>query len=419
MPSLPARPSREHLRKQAKHLARERSLALAAAQRQLAADYRFRTWAQLMRHVAEVRGEMPAARPLFAAVRAGDVDAVRRQLAAGENPRLDDGRETVLHAAARRGPLELVEALIEGGALTWQRDRAGRLPLDVARRGRARERAAIVRVLDERFIADASFRAAVDAIHAGDVAGLAKLLDAEPRLLRERIMGPEVYRKVQRHQYFLDPKLFWYVANNPTLIDRMPPNIVDVARVMIERGVDRADLDYALELTMTSSVAREQGHQLPLMRALLAAGARANRQSIAMTAAHRELDALRALVAGGQPMTAPIAAALGADDELRALLRGADRDDVQAAFGLAVINGRLEAARFALEAGADVSAYLPVHAHSTALHQAAIANNVPLIEFLLAHGARRDLRDTLWSATPLDWANHFNLAEAQAALRVR
>jgi Ankyrin repeats (3 copies) len=355
-------------------------------------------------------------RPLFAAVRAGDVGAVRRLLAQGENPRLDDGRETPLHVAARRGPLELVEALIEGGAFTWQRDRAGRLPLDVARRGRARERAAIVRLLDERFIADPSFRAAVDAIHAGDAAALAALLDAEPRLLRERIMGPDVYRRVQRHQYFLDPKLFWFVANNPTLADRMPPNIVDVARVMLDRGVDQADLDYALGLTMTSSAAREQGLQLPLMRTLLAAGARADRATILSTAAHRELGALRALLDGGQPMTAPIAASLGASDELRELLRDADRDDVQTAFGLAVINGHLEAARLALAAGADVDAYLPVHAHSTALHHAAGEDNVAMIELLLEHGARRDLRDTLWNATPLDWAIYGKRRAARAAL---
>ncbi len=353
---------------------------------------------------------------LFAAVRAGDVGAVRQLLAAGENPRLDDGRETALHAAARRGPLALVEALIEGGALTWQPDRAGRLALDVARRGRARERAAIVRLLDERFIADPSFRAAVDAVHAGDTAGLATLLDAEPRLLRDRIMGPDVYRKVRRHQYFLDPKLFWFVANNPTLVDRMAPNIVDVARVMIDRGVDQADLDYALELTMTSSVAREQGHQLSLMHALLAAGARATRNAVAMTAAYRELDALRALLDGDQPMTAPIAASLGANDQLRELLRNANREDVQTAFGLAVINGRLEAARMALAAGADVDAYLPVHAHSTALHQAANDDNVAMIELLLEHAARRDQRDTLWNATPLDWAKFLKRTHAEAAL---
>jgi peptide-methionine (S)-S-oxide reductase len=357
--------------------------------------------------------------PLFAPVRAGDVDAVRELLARGANPRLGDGRETPLHVAARRGPLAIVEALIEGGALEWQPDRAGRLALDVARRGPARERAAIVALLDRSAIADVSFRAAVEAIHAGDVARLAKLLDAEPRLLRERIVEPDVYRKARRPDYFLDPKLFWFVANNPTRVERMPPNVVDVARVMIERGVDQADLDYALELTMSGSIAREQGHQLPLMRVLLAAGARPTRDAILATAAYREVEPLRALLDGGQPMTAPLAGALGANDELRALLPGASCDDVQTAFGLAVINGHAEAARLALEAGADVNANLPVHAHGTALHQAAGDNDVSLIELLLAHGARRDRRDTLWEGTPLDWATYANRAEAATALRDR
>jgi hypothetical protein len=39
MSELPARPSKEHLRKQAKRLARDKSLGLAEAQRRVAADY--------------------------------------------------------------------------------------------------------------------------------------------------------------------------------------------------------------------------------------------------------------------------------------------------------------------------------------------------------------------------------------------
>ena len=121
MPSLPARPSREHLRKQAKRLARERSSASPPRSTSSPASTDFRTGPSLMRHVAAVRGEDAAPpSPLFAAVRAGDVDTVRALLADGANPRLDDGRETPLHAAARRGPLALVEALIEGGAFEWQ-----------------------------------------------------------------------------------------------------------------------------------------------------------------------------------------------------------------------------------------------------------------------------------------------------------
>ncbi|HWT05081.1 MAG TPA: ankyrin repeat domain-containing protein [Xanthomonadales bacterium] len=417
MPSLPERPSREHLRKQAKRVARERSVGLAAAQHTIAGDYGFPNWSELMRHVASVRRESAAPpSPLFAAVRAGDLDAVRRLLAEGANPRLDDGRETPLHAAARRGPAALVEALIEGGAFEWQTDRKGRLPLDVARTGRARERATIVALLDRSAIADPSFRAAVAAIHAGDVAALARLLDEEPRLLRDRILGPDVYRRLPRRGYFTDPKLFWFVADNPALVEPMPSNMADVAQVMIDRGVEQADLDYALGLTMTSRLAREHEQQRPLMNVLLAAGATPDRDAIVSTAAHRELDALRALLDLGHPMSVLLAAALGADEQLRELLRSASREDVQTAFGLAVINRHVQAARLALDAGADVDAFLPVHAHMTALHQAAQHDDVALIEMLLEHGARTDRRDTLWDATPLGWAIYMDRAAARAVL---
>jgi peptide-methionine (S)-S-oxide reductase len=341
---------------------------------------------------------------------------VRRLLAEGANPRVGDGRETPLHAAARRGPLALVETLIGGGALVWQTDAEGHTALEVARRGRARDRDAIVALLDRGAIADPSFRAAVDAIHTGDVGMLERLLDAEPRLLRERILEPEVYRAASRSDYFLDPKLFWFIANNPTLVDTMAPNIVEVARAMLARGVDNEDLDYALALTMSSRAAREQGHQVPLVELLIEAGARPSRDAIAAAACYRELDVLRALPAIGFPIDAPIAAALGENARLRELIATAGAADVAAAFSFAVINGNLEGARIALDAGADVNAPLTVHSHSTALHQAAVDDNVALIELLLARGARLDARDTLWDGTPLGWAIHENRPAARAAL---
>ena len=49
---------------------------------------------------------------------------------------------------------------------------------------------------------------------------------------------------------------------------RMPDNMVEIAETMIARGVDQADLDYALELVMTSGPAREQGLQAPLIACL-------------------------------------------------------------------------------------------------------------------------------------------------------
>ena len=389
------------------------------AQAEPATNYGFRTWSDMMPHVGTIRGQDGEARSLLRAVKAGDLDAVRTLLSEGVNPRVGDGRETPLHAAARRGPVEMVEALIAAGAREWQRDAAGRTPLDAARRGRAPDKGAIVAILDRLSTADETFKAAIDALHAGDVAALARLLDDHPRLLRDRIVEPRVYHVTDRYDYFLDPKLFWFVANNPTLTAHMPPTIADVAELMIERGVEQSDLDYTLGLTMTSASAREHGVQRSLMRTLLAAGAEPGRDTILSTAAHRELDALRALLDAGAALSAPIAAALGDVTPLRDLLAHADAADVQAAFAMAVINGELEAARIALDAGADVNAFLPVHAHSTALHQAAASDDVPLIEMLLDRGARTDCRDTLWDGTPLDWAIHEHRSAARDVLERR
>lgn len=453
---LPARPSKEHLRKRAKRLAKDRSLSLATAQRRLAASYGFATWAELMRRVDLTRaGEQPLQlSPLAAAARAGDLATVRRLLndghpvagaatdrggplwqacasdapadarmaiaetllGAGSNPRGDSSGETALHAAATRGPLALVELLIRNGALEWQGDRKGRSPLAVAKKGNAVDKAAIVELLDRPVIRDLSFRDAVAALQRGDVGALARLLDAEPRLLRERIVEPDCYRDAGRPQYFRDPRLFWFIANNPTLMKRMPENIVEIAETMIARGVDQADLDYALGLVMTSSPARKQGLQIPLVELLLKAGATATVEAIDMTLGHRELAPILSLLRAGYPMTASIAAALGRTDRLDGLLREATATEVQKTLGMAVINRQTDAARLALDAGADPDMFLPVHAHSLPLHQAVLDENLELMELLIARGARTDVADRLWNGTPLDWAIHQGKARARAYL---
>lgn len=454
---LPARPSKEHLRKQAKRLARDNALGLAEAQQRIAAGYGAGTWADLMRRVDGLRGgELPSLSSLAAAARSGDLEAVRRLiaeghpvdgegkdgtplwqacasdvstetriaiaemlLAGGANPRRDSGGATALHAAAERGPLAMVELLIRNGALEWQPDSKGRPPIAAACRGWAADKAAIVELLDRPVIRDPSFRAAVAALQRGDVAGLARLIDAEPRLLSERILEPDCYREANRFQYFRDPKLFWFVANNPTLTKRMPANMVEVAAAMIARGVDKSDLDYALELVMTSAPAREQGLQIPLLELLVEAGAVPTPQAIDMTLGHRELPPVLALLQAGHPMTASIAAALGDTGRLEGLLQAAPADEVQRAFGMAVINGRTEAARLALDAGADVDAFLPVHRHSTPLHQAALDENLELMELLVERGARIDIADKLWGSTPLGWAIHQGKERSRAYLERR
>ena len=166
MSELPARPSKERLRKQAKRLARDKSLGLAEAQRKIAADYGASTWAELMRRVDAARGGEAAPLPPLAAPhgrRSGRRPAPHRRgqfawttgvsatgtplwqacasdapadvrmaiadalLSAGPVRRHDNGGENALHAAANRGRW-LGRAVIRKGALEWQPDaKAGRL----------------------------------------------------------------------------------------------------------------------------------------------------------------------------------------------------------------------------------------------------------------------------------------------------
>ena len=297
---------------------------------------------------------------------------------------------------AESGPVERVEDLRGRGALPWEPG-----VREAAERGQGPDRDAIIALLARPVIRDPELRDAVAAIHTGDLDAIERL---PAELLHRRIIEPEGYGE----SYFHNPMLLWFVAGNPSL-RRLPDNIALLTRALLSRGPAQADLDYTVELVMTSALAREQGHQIPLMHELLEAGATATPDAVAMALAHRELDAVRELLRRGHPMTGPIAAAMGE-------LQTPPRQEAQLMLALAVINDQVEAARSALEAGADVNEFLPIHEHSTALHQAVLTDDPELIALLVSHGARRDIKDTVWNGTPLDWAIHERRDRARAFL---
>jgi ankyrin repeat protein len=72
-----------------------------------------------------------------------------------------------------------------------------------------------------------------------------------------------------------------------------------------------------------------------------------------------------------------------------------------------------------LDAGEDPNRYNPVggHSHTTVLHQAAGAGHEELVRLFVERGARLDLKDILWHATPADWAKHAGKREVEAYLR--
>jgi ankyrin repeat protein len=260
-------------------------------------------------------------------------------------------------------------------------------------------------------IEDPTFRRAVELLDAGDVAGLRAHLNQHPNLLHQHVV-------FEGGNYFRNPTLLEFVAENPVRHGTLPDNIVRVAKVILDAGVEQSALNETLMLVSTGSVPRECGMQLPLIDLLCAHGADPNR-AIHATALHGELEAVNALIGRGARIDLPVAAALGRIEEARWLLSGTNSEDRHLALALAAQFGHVDIVRLLLDAGENPNRYNPVgaHSHATPLHQAAGAGHYELVRLLVERGARLDLKDILWRATPADWARHAGRTEIEAYLR--
>jgi len=260
-------------------------------------------------------------------------------------------------------------------------------------------------------IEDPIFRRAVDLLDAGDVAGLRAYLRQCPNLVRQHVV-------FEGGNYFRNPSLLEFVAENPVRHGTLPKNIVEVAKVILDAGVEKSALNEALLLVATGSVPRECAVQLPLIDLLCDHGADPN-SAIEATALHGELEAVNALIGRGARINLPVAAALGRIADVRQLLPGAGSRDRHLAFALAAQFGHVEIVRLLLDAGENPDRYNPVggHSHTTPLHQAALASYDELVRLLVERGARLDMKDILWHGTPADWARHAGRKEIETYLR--
>lgn len=259
-------------------------------------------------------------------------------------------------------------------------------------------------------IEDQIFRRAVDLLDAGNAAGLRAHLKKYPDLAQRRAV-------FEGGNYFQNPTLLEFIAENPVRHGTLPPNIVEVARVILDAGASQSARHEALGLVSTGRVPRECGVQLALIDLLCDAGADPHAAAHA-AALHGELDALNALIARGAPMDLPVAAALGRLEDARRLLGTASAQDRHLALSLAADLGHLEIVRLLLDAGEDPNRYNPVgHSHTTPLHQAAGRGHEEIVRLFVQRGARTDLKDILWHATPADWAHHAGKLEIEAFLR--
>jgi len=260
-------------------------------------------------------------------------------------------------------------------------------------------------------IEDHKFRHAVELLDAGDERGLRACLVENAGLARQRVA-------FEGGNYFRNPALLEFVAENPVRHGRLPANIVQIARVIVEAGVEQAALDETLHLVSTGRVPRECGVQISLIDLLCDCGADADSAAIA-AAAHGEMEALAELLRRGARMTLPLAAAMGRIEEVRRRLPTGDSHQCHLALALACQHNRVNVVRLLLDAGEDPNRFNPVgaHSHSTPLHQAAAAGYEDLARLLVERGARLDMKDILWHGTPAEWAEHEGRRELAAYLR--
>ena len=213
--------------------------------------------------------------------------------------------------------------------------------------------------------------------------------------------------------YFARPYLLWFVAENPVRNDRLPGNIAQLTRSIIEvarrEAADslRAQLDYAVGLVASGRVAREAGVQLELIDVLVDAGADPGGAMLAALA-HRELDAANRLLERGAGLTLPAALCTRRHAEARSLIDGASPADLHVALSAAAFYGDADMVDALLGRVADPSAYSPdaFHPHATPLHHAVDSGSLDAVRLLVEAGARTDVADRIYRGTPLDWAIH-------------
>jgi len=246
------------------------------------------------------------------------------------------------------------------------------------------------------------FRQAVDLIDEGNLEDLGKHLSMHPDLVHERIV-------FEGGNYFTEPSLLEFCAENPIRHNRLPENIIEITTEILERGAksDQQSVNSLLQLVCSGRIPRECGVQVSFVDLLCDYGADPDYATQAAIG-HGEFAAVEALIRRGAAVNLAIAAATGNLDTARTLLANANAESRHHALAQAVQHGRSKLVLLLLDSGEDPNRFNPVgsHSHSTPLHQAAIAGHLEVVKILIESGARIDIGDVHHQATPLAWAKH-------------
>jgi ankyrin repeat protein len=355
------------------------------------------------------------AHELQAAQRSGDASAAAR--IAAHHPRMKGGSlESILAAPLTLSDAQLVIAR-EYGFESW---------------AKLKHRVEVASAVDT-LRPHPTFDEALAAMDAGDLDRLRELIDADPSLVHARTNLEPPYH------YFTGATLLHHAAGNPDRNIPLPTNIVEIARLLLDRGADVRAVTLGpnggdtMGLLGTSAQASKMDVTGPLMDLLLERGAKLDVTSEGCMdgslANHAPRAAEKMIELGAKPDLFA-AAALGRMDLLSALFdtngqllsrprrRGREldpRDAIGLAMLYAYVRDQREAVDFLLEK--DGNWNMTGVNNGTALHRAAWAGDLPMVQRLVAKGADVSNRDNPFVSTPLAWAEHNEQAEVFEWLR--
>lgn len=262
-------------------------------------------------------------------------------------------------------------------------------------------------------IEDPLFRQAVEFVDAGELSQLQSHLAAHPHITHARVT-------FEGGNYFTNPSLLDFIAENPVRKDWLPSNIVEITELILEMGGkdDTNNVGHTLCLVCSGRVSREHRFQVSLINLLCDYGADPT-GALPAALTHSEFEAVDALLGRGAVLTLSTAAALNKVDYVSRLISAAPPAERHLALAYAAQHGHVESLQLLLEAGEDLNRYNPpgAHSHSTPLHQAVAHGHLNAVRFLAENGARLDLPDVLFHGTPLGWAEYGGHAEIADYLR--
>ena len=258
----------------------------------------------------------------------------------------------------------------------------------------------------------AQFETAVDAIVAGDITTLRKLLRQNPDLIRAR--------SNRRHR----ATLLHYVGANgvENFRQKTPKNAVAVAEVLFRAGAEvdaMADMyggATTLGLVATSVHPFLAGVQNALIDTFLKHGGEidhpqgaGNRQCLVNGClANGRPEAAEFLASRGARLDLEAAAGIGRLDVVKSyfdsngrLKPNATEAQMKSGFKWACGFGRASVVEFLLQRGLDVS---EIHRGETALHCAAYGGHADILRLLLKSKPRVDVKDETYDGTALGWA---------------